>query len=212
MTASSALPDRLREATSSRHRDLERSPFVRSLIAGRIDRRCYATLLRNLHVIYEVLERALATTASHPAVAAIHEPALQRRPALERDLLDLHGPGWATELTVVPPAHALAAHLEELITHRPERLVAHAYVRYLGDLSGGQLLRGAVRRALALEGTMGVSFYDFGPPARVAELTRRFREGLTRVPDEKGTHLAITDEAVASFDAHGLLFDALAER
>ena len=50
-----------------------------------------------------------------------------------------------------------------------EALVAHLYTRYLGDLSGGQILRRAVVRAYGLAGPgettldarAGVAFYDF---------------------------------------------------
>ena len=45
----------------------------------------------------------------------------------------------------------------------PSRLLAHAYVRYLGDLSGGQFIRRRISKAYGLDDGAGVSFYEFRP-------------------------------------------------
>lgn len=42
------------------------------------------------------------------------------------------------------------------------RLLAHAYVRYMGDLSGGQIIRNKIVKAYDLpDSGAGASFYDF---------------------------------------------------
>jgi heme oxygenase len=45
----------------------------------------------------------------------------------------------------------------------PSLLLAHAYVRYLGDLNGGQVIRRRVAKAYAIdvEDGSGVKFYEF---------------------------------------------------
>ena len=56
----------------------------------------------------------------------------------------------------------------------PELLVAHAYTRYLGDLSGGQQLARVARKAYNLEkGGAGTAFYEFGN----IENFNRFKKG-----------------------------------
>lgn len=64
------------------------------------------------------------------------------------------------------PAPALSdflAHIHHLSTTPgwAPLLLAHAYVRYLGDLSGGQIIGGRIRRAYNLKGNDGTAFYDF---------------------------------------------------
>ena len=206
----STLAGRLRSATWPLHRQVESTPFVRALLCGALGRRAYALMLRSLYDVYVALESGLDTHARHPAVAPILDPALQRREALARDLVVLHGAHWAHELATTPAASAMAERLATLAVYRPAGLVSHAYVRYLGDLNGGQVLRRVVADSMALADGEGTSFYDFGPDRLAAALAKAFRAGLDRVPGTPAELDAIVDEAVESFRLHDRLFADLA--
>lgn len=54
-------------------------------------------------------------------------------------------------------------HLHQLASSKvtAPRLLAHAYVRYLGDLSGGQFIGARVKKSYHLDGVEGTSFYWF---------------------------------------------------
>jgi heme oxygenase len=43
----------------------------------------------------------------------------------------------------------------------PEKLIAHLYTRYIGDLSGGQILKKIAVNAMALNEGEGTHFYEF---------------------------------------------------
>lgn len=146
------------------------------------------------------LERALEQHASHPVLNPTYNPTLlARAPALLADI---------SHLLSVPtsdvPAHPLftalgapaprglaeyTSRLRALASARdPAPLLAHAYVRYLGDLSGGQVIRRRVARAYGLEddGGAGVSFYEFaklggGAGATVGDMKKIkewYRDGM----------------------------------
>ena len=68
-----------------------------------------------------------------------------------------------TDLIASPPKPfaEYKGRLEHLADSDPIRLLAHAYVRYLGDLSGGQFIRRRIAKAYELEDGAGVSFYEF---------------------------------------------------
>ena len=136
-----SLADRLRHETRSLHTAAERSAFMGALLRGQVDRAGYVALLRNLSAIYEALEPALARHAAHPLIAPVHAPALCRAAALAQDLAVLHGPHGVDELPLAPVTPLYVARLRTLDAEQPGLLLAHAYVRYLGDLSGGQMLR-----------------------------------------------------------------------
>jgi heme oxygenase (biliverdin-producing, ferredoxin) len=80
-------------------------------------------------------------------------------------------------------------HLQELSeSEDPSALLAHAYVRYLGDLSGGQVIRRRVVKAYGLdaESGLGLSFYSFkqlggsklGTVGDMKKVKEWYREGM----------------------------------
>lgn len=207
---SRSLSERLKTETRALHTAAERSAFMGVLLSGRIARPAYCALLRNLHAIYAVLEPALARHSAHPLIAPVFAQPLRRQMALEHDLAVQHGPRWADELTLRPVTLAYAARLRDIGSSQPGLLLAHAYIRYLGDLSGGQLLRRIVAGSAALAGTGGVAFYDFGDAAATQRLTRAFRAGLLGIAVDAAQSDALVDEARFAFRLHQRLFDELA--
>lgn len=207
---STSLADRLRTETRALHTTAERSSFMRVLLRGRMARTAYCALLRNLHAIYAALEPALARHAGHPLLAPVSLSALRRLSALEHDLRVLHGPAALDALALQPAAACYAARLHDLDAARPELLLAHGYVRYLGDLSGGQMLRGIVAASPAIDGAGAVAFYDFGDPARTRALTQALRAGLASLSVAGTQADELVDEAKLAFALHHRLFEELA--
>ena len=203
------LAQRLRSRTWPAHRQVEATPFVRALIGGRIDRPAYCLLLASLHPIYAALEAALRRHAGHAGVAEVFDPALLRESALEQDLAHLHGEDWRDGLPPQPAALDYAARIETLGQDAPELLLAHAYVRYLGDLSGGQALRRAVSRSLGLSGPEGTRFYDFGTPGQAEALARPFRGGWWGAPPGAASGAAPAGGGPGGSPRHERLFDEL---
>lgn len=209
MTGTAPLSARLKDATHASHRMAEQAGIMPALIGGRIDRRTYCALLRNLHALYEALERGLDAHAGAPAVAPIRIPALYRTKALADDLDALCGRRWR-DLPLAATMQAYVSRLREIAQAQPGLLAAHAYVRYLGDLSGGQILRGAVGRALGGSDGAGTAFYEVGSAGEVATLVRALRAGLDDLPLSEEDAAAIVAEAQDAFARHARLFEELA--
>lgn len=204
------LAERLRTATRDLHRCVERAGLMPALLRGQLPRADYLVLLRNLHALYEVLEAGLARHAAHPQLAPLSLPALARADALAADLDALHGPGWARALPLCTAMRAYVDHLRLLADRQPALLAAHAYVRYLGDLNGGQVLARLVGQGLQLAPGQGVAFYDFGPAERVAAQVRAFRVALDGIAPDEAAAQALVDEACGAFVRHRELFEQLA--
>jgi heme oxygenase len=133
---------------------------------------------------------------------------LRRADALAADLDVLHGPRWRDELAPGPAIQRYAARLDAIARAEPALLASHAYVRYLGDLSGGQLLRRVIAATLAIDGEAGLAFYRFTDDP--AALAARLRNGLDAMAP--ATHLTarLVNEARWAFRCHIDLFEELA--
>ncbi len=205
MNQNPSLAGRLRAASHDLHRIAEQSGIMRRLLRGQVGRPEYALLLRNFHALYDSLEAALDHQAHAPELAPLRIPALYRTAALADDLDYFHGTGWQS-LALSPAMRAYVARIQEISDTRPALLAAHAYVRYLGDLSGGQMLAGVIRRSLDLPAHEGAAFYAFGDSAQATALKEQFRAALDGLPVDEVTAGAIAKEASSAFERHIALF------
>ena len=80
--------------------------------------------------------------------------------ALERDLDVLAGPDWPRTIALLPEGKRYAEVVAAASGGAGDRLLAHAYTRYLGDLSGGQVIGRLLGRSLGMT-EEALSFYRF---------------------------------------------------
>jgi heme oxygenase len=201
------LSELLREGTAAVHRQAEGSAFVSRFVQGTLDRALFAAHLRALHPVYEELESALDANRADARLGAFHLPELWRTAAIETDLAFFRGAAWRDD----PPVSAAgeyAAHLAEVRRSRPLRLVSHAYVRYLGDLSGGQMLKKMAARHLGLT-DRGLAFYEFPLVASAGAAKADFRRRLDALEIDDGERDDLLDEAKRAFVLNGAIFAEL---
>jgi len=210
-SGTSDLAALLKAATATQHRRVERSPFMSLLLAGELPRTQYVLLLHNLQALYGNLEPALLHHAAHPALAPLQLHRLFRSESLAHDQAALYR-ACDPPPELLPTMVAYVTRLGELGRMTPVLLTAHAYVRYLGDLNGGQALGAIVARAYGLGGRSGTRFYDFGSDATRLQLIEDFRVGLRVIGQQVLQPEAIVAEAVGAFERHAALFDELEAR
>ena len=136
----------LKELTWEHHKNAERQHFAKHLMGGSIDPKLYATYLWNQFPCYEVLEvmaRAQGLLDDFPHI--------MRSKSILADFREL----WPQDEK--PPEHTMAtkkylAHMKTIMNDA-DKLMAHIYVRHMGDLSGGQM----IKKRIPGKGT----FYDF---------------------------------------------------
>ena len=147
-----------------------------------------SAILHNLRAVYGALEAALLRQSADPAVAPVVLPELFRCRALDLDIQVLGGAQAGPDPALRPATMQYVERLDELDATAPALLVAHAYVRYLGDLNGGQALRRIVARGLRLQGGAGTMFYDFGDDAGTAA-TDRADSAMAGRPSKRGRRM-----------------------
>lgn len=193
------LPLRTRDL----HFSAERSGFVADLVRGRASRSAYALYLRNLVPAYAELERGLEASEL-PEVRWFARPELIRSQALEADLAWLAGPAWQASLPLLPAGLHYGHRIRAAALEDGPGLLGHAYVRYLGDLSGGQILRKVLARSLGL-GPEALTFYDFPEIADLDDFKQSFRRAL----DRAGLNEALVSEAEMAFRLNIALSEAV---
>jgi heme oxygenase len=207
-----SLADRLRSDTQALHQRAERTGTMQQLLRGEMSRRAYGALLRNLLAVYAVLEPALQRHAAHPLLAPLHSPALRRAAALRSDLLALEEERGEPLDSLVPATLRYVRRLHVLDLVDPGLLAAHAYVRYLGDLNGGQILKRLVRKNDWMASIDATAFYDFGTPDEAKGLAQGFRTGLGASAWTFDEIDAVVAEACGSFALHIEMFEQLGAR
>lgn len=194
----SDLATRLRVETQVLHIEAERSGYIQEILKRRAGLEGYALFLRNLQPAYEALERALSAHAEHPPLDRFRWPALFRSEAIAGDLTALAGPAWQGALPLLPEGEAYARHIEKVEATDPIRLIGHAYVRYVGDLSGGQIVKTLLSTSPGLTADQ-LSFYDFPGIADAEAYKNAFRASLDQAGASADHADAIVAEALEAF-------------
>ena len=208
--ATAPLSAQLRERTRAAHERAETVPFITDLMHGRLSGAAYADLAAQQHGIYVALETASAALVGASRGSNLVFPHLARTPAIEADLSYLYGADWRERIEVLPAAVTYAERVAQVSGDLP-RYAAHAYTRYLGDLSGGQAIKRLVQRHYGLAED-GVRFYTFTGVAKPKVFKDEYRaelDALELSPLE--VDLAV-QEATTAFDLSAALFAALGER
>ena len=124
----------LKELTMQQHRDAERQKFAGVLMSGKISKKIYLRYLVNQHACYSAIEN---TSFSLP------NKKLERSENITKDInelkLDLKlesSDNLSNMLT--ESTHEYVDCVQKISSEND--FIAHVYVRYLGDLRGGQMI------------------------------------------------------------------------
>ncbi|MFC7883405.1 heme oxygenase (biliverdin-producing) [Streptomyces sp. NPDC057376] len=202
----------IRTASHEQHVEAETSTFMSDLLGGRLGVDAYARYTEQLWFVYEALEAGAGRLASDPVAGPFVRPELMRLASLERDLAHLRGPEWRAGMTALPPTEEYAARVRECAGSWPAGYVAHHYTRYLGDLSGGQIIRDKAERTwgFARKGD-GVRFYVFEEITNPAAFKREYRELLDGIRADDLEKQRVVAECKRAFALNTGVFRALGE-
>lgn len=178
------------------------SGFISRLMSGGLGVDAYVALASQQFFVYSALEAIADDVRALPQGSSLLFDELTRTPSIARDLEHLVGPDWRAIIMPLPATVRYVDALNASATSLP-RYAAHAYTRYLGDLSGGQIIKRMLERHYGL-GPEGITFYSFeeipkskpfkdvyrerldGLEARRAAARRGRRRGEGRVPPQPG--------------------------
>lgn len=204
----------IRESSWGDHSSSEGSAFMEDIMRGVATKQDYIDLAVQHYFMYVALEEVAQQIVANPAFASFHPEDLERLGALEHDLEYLLGADWRDKITAVPATKAYVARILEVGADEwLPGIVAHHYTRYLGDLSGGQMISKRVSKQHGFDGA-GVEFYDFEALGSIADFKNEYRDGLDRLGDtlDDAEKQRMQDEVTRAYGFNTAVFVDLAKQ
>lgn len=171
----------LREYTNAKHREAEAMPFVKYMLGGGILEDDYIIFLQQMYNLYGTIEYFAEMSG------LLHDlPDIRRAEYIRQDLIELN----SNVADALASTRRYQQHIIDLYhSDRRAHILAHVYVRHMGDMYGGKII------AKRVPGSgRAYSFTD--------------RPGVIKALDAKLT-LDIVDEALLGFDLSMSIFDEL---
>lgn len=188
----------IRTATGAAHGTAQNSQFMGDLFRGAMEPSRYANLVAQNYYVYRAIEAAGESMRNDPVGSAFVFDELSRIEKVERDLEYFLGEDWRTK---IGPVSATAEYVERIATASQWSggYVAHHYVRFLGDLSGGQHIAKVVDRNLKLQGG-GLASYDFTAIPDHDAFKNEYRRRLDVANWNAEERVRILDEIFAAYE------------
>lgn len=208
MTNYPPLSEEVVARTKAAHERTEARPFIAELMAGSLSVRAYVNYLAALAPVYGELERQLRATKDEASIALFDHRRLDRYDRIRSDLR-----GFGQDVETSNPGQATVDYVEAVTSaaQSPQRLIAHHYTRYLGDLAGGQVIARCMAQHYDIPDTL-LTFYDFSDLGDVVHYRRRYKSLLDLVPWSTDEKQQFIDEVSTAFDLNSALFDELSGR
>ena len=203
------LAEQLRQGTTKSHSMAENVSFVKSFLGGVVDKKSYRTLLANLFFVYSAIEEEMYRNKNHHAILPIYFDQLNRKKSLEKDLSYYYGSDWLSLVSPSPITQIYVDRIHEIGKNQPELLVAHVYTRYMGDLSGGQILKNIAKNAMQLSDDYGTEFYVFRDIKNDKEFKQKYRKALDSISVTENQVDLIISEANVAFNLNMKMFQEL---
>lgn len=192
------LSKQIREGTKKSHTMAENTGFITCFLKGVVEKKSYVKLLSDLYHVYSAMEEEFVKHKDHPILSKIYFPELFRKESIEKDLEYYFGPEWKEKVTQTDSCKEYVSKIKEVSDVFPELLIAHHYTRYIGDLSGGQVLKGIAQTALKVDDS-GMNFYIFKDISDEKEFKNNYRKTLDSLPFSQEIINSIIAEANNAF-------------
>jgi heme oxygenase len=187
----------------------ENTGFIACFLKGTVEKNSYRKLVANLYFVYSAMEEEMHKHAEHPILSKVFFPELDRKLSLERDLAYYFGSNWKDVVAPSEAAKSYVSRIHEVAKDDPVLMVAHLYTRYLGDLSGGQILKKIAQNAMNLSDGVGTAFYEFEQIPDEKVFKAKYRQAMDELPIDEATADRIVDEANAAIGINMHMFKEL---
>lgn len=174
----------LKEATAEIHRKAENTALMQSIMNGTVSEATYKNYLTQMYIVYARLETIVRSQG-----ITIEMPTLARSVRISADLEEI-SKQVTKEFGILPTTQKYVDYLGTIELSFP-KVISHVYVRHMGDLYGGQMLKEKVPGS--------GRWYDF---ENADELKEKIRSKLTDKSD-------IVEEVIRAFEYNIAIFEEI---
>ncbi len=172
----------LSEKTSELHKIAERSGFNKVLFEGKATRDIYGKYLLHKYHIYNAIELMMEGLRNNDLLSKFLFPELKRKQALANDLNKFLGNGWDKE-EMLSTVSSYVYRIHKIADENPGLLIAHAYVQYFADLSGGFIIRKILKKQYNYADNE-LNAYDFTQISNVDEFKKNYLNLMNDLVEE----------------------------
>jgi heme oxygenase (biliverdin-producing, ferredoxin) len=203
------LASKLKEGTKKAHTAAENMGFIKCFLKGVVEKNSYRKLTGNFYFVYSAMEEEMERLKQHPIISKVYFSELNRKASLEQDLAYYYGNNWRDQVVPSAATKVYVDRIREIAQTAPELLIAHSYTRYIGDLSGGQILKGIAQRGMNLPEGEGTAFYEFADIPDEKAFKNKYRQALNELPLDDAADDRIVEEANDAFGLNMKMFQEL---
>jgi len=193
------LADELKLRTAKLHKLAERTGIVADLLNRSASMSDYILYIRNLISIYQSLEKPFVHLANAETLTPFFDNRIKRSDHLISDLDNMVSRDVWTKLPLMKGTTIYKAHIDHMANTTPQALIGHLYVRYLGDLNGGQLLQHVLIESFNFD-KRSLSFYNY-PEIKDLKLYRlQYRDKFNSLSINSTERKQIINTAIKAFE------------
>lgn len=197
-----SLADKMKDATQNHHTLAEKTGVVAEMLSQKINLDAYTLYLRNLHPVYAALERDMKPNSeASRLLSPFLNKMLHRTRSIEKDLDNIYGYKTWKNLPHLEASKAYVEHINHTRLSHPAALLGHIYVRYLGDMNGGQVLERLLKNSLSLPND-AYAFYRYLAIIDLPTFRTDYRDlfDLPNLNDEAETRIIKTATTAFEFN------------
>lgn len=194
------LADQMKTATAPYHRRAEQTGIVRDILKKQVSQEAYILYIRNLYLIYTGLEKPLnPRSEGFKIISPFINRMIKRSEPLAQDLYNLSGNNTWQNLPLLQSSLSYRKDIDQLRTDEPVALLGHIYVRYLGDMNGGQVLHKLLSGSLKLP-EEALNFYQYPAIHEIVSFRQDYRDLFNAAKLNAYQRRKVIETAIRAFE------------
>lgn len=199
------LTQELKTETKALHTKAESTNFIKRLLKGQLGQYEYINYLFQLKLVYSEIEKKMMLFSDSEVFEVFSKHGIFRAMLIEKDIAQCK----PKDNQLLAATSKYLQCIKSINEASKMNLLGHAYVRYMGDLKGGQIIAGILKKKYGYCSSQ-LNFYDFtmlNMPCD--ELFLNIKKKLNNFPFTKKEKNMMIDAAIIAFQCNIALLEDL---